>query len=424
MKSLAIIVTHPIQYYIPVYQQLAKTCRLKVFYTWGEQGAASKYDPDFQKTISWDIPLLDGYLYEFVKNSAKNPGSHHYKGIVNPDLINLLKAFQPDAILIYGWAYQSHLAVMRYFKSKIPIWFRGDSTLLDGTSTMRKMLRKVFLTWVYKHVDIAFLAGTANHEYFKAYGLKKNQLVFAPHAVDNNRFATDRSSEALKLRQNLGISVSDTLILFAGKLEEKKDPLLLLQAFVEIDQQSPQNEQRSTKNLQQTTKNEKRLTNNDQPKTTNDQPKTSNTHLLFVGNGALEETLKAQTLQHKKQNVHFLDFQNQSQMPVIYQACNLFCLPSRGPGETWGLAVNEAMAAGKAIFVSNRVGCAGDLISGGLNGEVFNAGDLVDLKNKLQKLLLDPAHLHQMGEESKEIIEHWTFEHQVETFAKTLNEGH
>lgn len=423
MKSLAIIVTHPIQYYVPVYQLLAKRSHLKVFYTWGEQGAASKYDPDFQKHIRWDMPLLEGYDFEFLENTAKNPGSHHFKGIVNPELIKKIKAFQPDAILVYGWAYQSHLSVMRYFQGKTPVWFRGDSNLMDETSILRKLIRKFFLTWVYQHIDIAFIVGTANQEYFKAFGLKAHQLVFAPHAVDNKRFAANRSVEAFKLRHELGIAINDTLILFAGKLEEKKDPILLLQAFIEINLQWPENEQPLTINEKQSTINKKRKKTNDQRSTINDKRSTTN-HLLFVGNGALEEILKDQRSQYQKDNIHFLDFQNQSRMPAVYQACDLFCLPSQGPGETWGLAINEAMAAGKAILVSDRVGSAEDLVSEERNGSIFHSGHLTDLKNKLQILTADREQLSAMGQASKEMIQNWTFEHQVNALIKTLNEGH
>ncbi|NTE04821.1 glycosyltransferase family 4 protein [Agrobacterium tumefaciens] len=388
MKSLTIIVTHPIQYYVPVYQQLAKACKLKVFYTWGEQGAASKYDPDFKRHIQWDVPLLEGYPFEFLENTAKDPGSHHYKGIVNPRLIENIKAFKPDAILVYGWAYQSHLAVMRYFKGKIPIWFRGDSNLLDETSRLRKILRKLFLTWVYQHIDLAFYVGNANKAYYQAFGLNETKLVFAPHAVDNTRFSTTPNLAAEHIRAHLNIKSNEILILFAGKLESKKNPLLLLKAFSEIT--------------------------------------LAHIRLLFVGNGELEAQLKASAqLHHEKdkfKKVHFMDFQNQSQMPAVYQACDLFCLPSQGPGETWGLAINEAMAAGKAILVSDKVGCAQDLILKKKNGDTFISGDLTDLKNKLQFLCTNRESLFTMGQISKEIIQNWTFEHQVNVFIKTLND--
>src|SRR5258708_31443071 len=112
---LAIITTHPIQYYAPVFKLLHErgNISIKVFYTWGES-ALNKYDPGFDKNITWDIPLLDGYPYEWVQNAATDPGSHHFKGIVNPGLTDQVKAWQPNAILFYGWAYQGHLKTIRY----------------------------------------------------------------------------------------------------------------------------------------------------------------------------------------------------------------------------------------------------------------------------------------------------------------------
>ena len=181
--KLTIITTHPIQYYAPVFQLLAKSLELKVFYTAGEQ-SITKYDKGFKKSIEWDIPLFEGYEYEFLENIAKNKGSHHFKGIVNPKAIQHIKAYQPDAILIYGWAYSSHLKIMRHFKSKIPIYFRGDSTLLDRQTNFKNILRRILLKWVYSHVDKAFYVGNANKAYFKKYGLKEHQLIFAPHAMD------------------------------------------------------------------------------------------------------------------------------------------------------------------------------------------------------------------------------------------------
>lgn len=386
MKKLAIIITHPIQYYVPVFKQLAKACRLKVFYTWGEAGAKSKFDPDFQQVISWDLPLLEGYNYQFLENHAKNPGSHHFSGVKNKDLISSVTDFAPDAILVYGWAYQSHLYALRHFQGKIPVWFRGDSTLLDHGSGLKSLSRSLFLKWVYRHVDLAFYVGSANKAYFEKFGLADQQLVFAPHAIENKRFSENWNEESGNLREKLGIKTTDQLLLFAGKLENKKNPKLLLQTFLELNLQS--------------------------------------IHLLFVGNGELQEQLKALAHQQAQgvHKIHFMDFQNQRQMPVIYQACDLFVLPSQGPGETWGLAVNEAMAAGKAVLVSDKVGCASDLVYRGQNGDIFRSNDLNDLESKLNKLLSNPSELMQMGIKSKQIISDWNIDKQVRIFLKTLND--
>ncbi|TKB98224.1 glycosyltransferase family 4 protein [Pedobacter cryotolerans] len=382
MKKLAIIITHPIQYYVPLFQLLAQSCELKVFYTWGKEGAKAKYDPDFKKWIDWDLPLLQGYEYEFLANTAKNPGSHHFSGIINPTLKQKIKDFDPMAILIYGWAYQSHISALRYFKGKIPLWFRGDSTLIDERKGIKEILRGLFLKWVYQHSNKAFYVGSANKAYFKKFGLKENQLVFAPHAVDNNRFAEDRSKEALQLRQQLQISPDQMLILFAGKLEAKKNPELLLKAFINL-------------NL-------------------------DGVHLLFVGNGELENSLKSQISNLKSQKIHFMDFQNQTQMPVIYQACDLFCLPSQGSEETWGLAVNEAMACSKAILVSDHVGCAEDLVIDGENGYIFESNNLASLSDKLNLMVSNKFTLKEMGKKSAIKIKEWSFTKQCTAILNEL----
>lgn len=386
MKKLAIITTHPIQYYAPVFRLLAKGCNVKVFYTLGNQ---NQFDRDFKQTIVWDIPLLEGYDYEFLRNVSKEPSSHYYGGIDNPNIVDEIERFAPNAILIYGWSYKSHLKVIRYFSGKTPLWFRGDSNLLDEKFGLKKYVRHLFLKWVYHHIEKAFYVGDANKAYYEAVGLKTEQLVFAPHAIDNNRFSEKRSTEVQDLRDSLGIKNTEYLILFAGKLEPKKDPAILLNAFAELNK--------------------------------------LNVHLLLVGNGVLEESLK---LMFEKDfsrapsianRIHFMDFQNQSRMPVIYQACNLFCLPSKGPGETWGLAVNEAMAAGKPILVSNRVGCAYDLIKDGVNGFVFEAGNLGSLKDKLTLLLEKPDVLVEMGKESAIEIKKWTIEKQAQHIINELD---
>jgi glycosyltransferase involved in cell wall biosynthesis len=370
MKKLAIITTHPIQYYAPVFQLLhqRRQINIKVFYTWGEV-SLTKHDPGFNKIIHWDIPLLEGYPFEWVKNTSRHPGSHHFNGIVNPDLTHQIKQLNPDAILFFGWAYQGHLKAIRYFKNKIPVYFRGDSTLLDEKKNIKGLLRNVFLKLVYRNIDHAFYTGLNNKAYFKKFGLQDVQLTFAPHAIDNERFSADRQNEALALRQELGLSKADLLVLFAGKFEEKKDPLLLLETFLQLERK--------------------------------------NCHLLLVGNGVLEDTLKS--LARNNARVHFMDTQNQSFMPVIYQASNLFCLPSKGPGETWGLAVNEAMACGKAVLTSDKAGCAADLVVDGQNGAVFKAGDAESLAACLNALTADQPQLAVLGERSKALIKDWNF---------------
>ncbi len=335
MKKLAIITTHPIQYYAPLFKAVSELgdVELLVFYTWGEDGARIKFDPDFKLAIEWDLPLLDGYRYILVENVAKDRGSHHFFGINNPKLNELIENFKPDVIWVWGWAFLSHLKILIYFKNKVPIWFRGDSTLLDETTglSFRKFIRRLFLGWVYSHVDKAFYVGENNKNYFLANRLKLNQLVKAPHAIDNDRFAclTENQKNSLRdFRRILGIGLNDFVVLFVGKLEPKKNPKFLIDCF--------------------------QLSRNMKMK------------FLFVGNGELEDEIK----KLKSDRLIFHDFVNQSMMPVIYRLGSILVLPSKGPGETWGLALNEALASGIPVAASNYCGGAIDLIDGE-NGYIF-----------------------------------------------------
>jgi glycosyltransferase involved in cell wall biosynthesis len=369
--KLAIICTHPIQYYVSVFKLLAQKIELKVFYTIGKD---IQFDKGFNQVLNWDIPLFDGYSFEFLFNTAGDQGSHHFMGIKNPDAIKHITSFAPDYLLVYGWAYFSHLKILQHFKGRIPVLFRGDSTLLNKQSPFKAFLKRIALKFVYSHVDKAFYVGTNNKAYFKKYGLKEEQLVFAPHAVDNERFSIKTESD---IRLQLKIKKHEILILFAGKFESIKDPELLLNAFIALNP--------------------------------------LNVHLLYVGSGVLETELRSRATGHN--NIHFMPFHNQSSMPAVYQACDLFCLPSKN--DSWGLAVNEAMAAGKAIIVSDKTGSAIDLVRP-LNGNVFQNGNLTDLKNKLAELVSNREQLHLKGKHSEEIISSWNFETQVKNIMNAI----
>jgi glycosyltransferase involved in cell wall biosynthesis len=374
-------------------------CSIKVFYTWG-QAQGKVLDKDFGIEREWDIDLLSGYDHVFVKNNSAAPGSHHYKGIINPSLISEVASFQPDKIIVYGWKFNSHLKLLRHFKGKIPLYFRGDSILLDepASFSIKKALRRLLLQWVYRHVDFVLSPGTASDAYFLNAGLSANQIIRTPHAVDNPRFSgTETPDEhssyeeiARNWRKEFSIPEDSKVFLFAGKFEPKKDPILLVKAFFRLHQRYP------------------------------------NTHLIMVGNGILEEELTTMTStastpstslnlpQRQSTPITFLPFQNQSIMPVVYRLGDVLVLPSIGPGETWGLAINEAMACGRPVIVSNKCGAAADMVKNNENGFVFKAGDENDLYACMEKMKL--ADTSSMGAKALETVQAFNYA----SYAKAL----
>ena len=385
MKRLAIVSSHPIQYNAPLFKLLTqrKIIEIKVFYTWETQ-KGGKYDPGFQKHVEWDIPLLEGYDNSFVKNTSADPGTHHFNGIINPTLQTEIEEWHPNAILVMGWSFKSHLKSLRYFHNKIPVLFRGDSTLLDEKGGIKKILRRLFLNWVYRHIDHSLYVGTQNKLYYLKHGLKESQLTFAPHAIDNDRFNKDLDKyiiEALKWRIELSIGGEELVFLFAGKLEPKKDPELLIKAFIGIYEPG--------------------------------------IHLVIVGNGVLENKLKKSYADYP--GIHFIDFQNQSKMPVVYHLCDVFILPSKGPGETWGLSINEAMACRKAIIVSNKAGAALDLVGNDTNGYIFGSGNPIDLADKMKMFIRDHKKSKQFGTASFDKIRAWNYTSVAEAIEKIVS---
>jgi glycosyltransferase involved in cell wall biosynthesis len=372
-RRVAIVTSHPIQYNAPLFRYLAADERLnvKVFYTWSQSKIGMKYDPEFKRTIDWDIPLLEGYEYEFVDNKARKPGSHHFWGIVNPGLTKKVKAWEPDIVIVYGWSFYSHLSLLYKLHGKVLVGFRGDSHLVGRARGIKRWLKDRLMRWVYKHVDLAYYVGQNNEEYFRHAGLSATQLVFVPHAVDNARFMADpdiKDAKARQWRSELGFSDGDVVFLYAGKFMMLKNLFMLIQAFKKV--QVP------------------------------------HARLVLAGSGILEKILHS--LASDDPRITFLGFRNQTEMPILYRLADVFVLPSTS--ETWGLSINEAMASGCAIICSNQIGCAPDLVKNYENGFVVSAKKDEEMIEAIQKLATDPRFLSECKQASLDKIIHWSIE--------------
>lgn len=346
---LAIVLSHPTQYYSPWFRWMRTHTRLefRVFYLW-EFGVTAQRDPLFQTTFKWDVDLLSGYAHEFVPNIAADPGTHHFGGLRNPRLPERLAAWRPTAVLLFGYNWRSPLCALGWARLHgVPVLFRGDSHLLGrGRPSLRTRL---VLRTLYAQLAVFLPVGAANRDYFTTLGVPADKLFFTPHSVNHElfdpAFAVHRTA-AEALRAQLGIPERSRVVLFAGKFTPAKQPVELLRAFLAI--QKP------------------------------------DTVLVFVGDGpekaALMEIANRAT---PGVQVYFLPFANQTEMPARLLLADIFVLPSRGHYETWGLAVNEAMHMGVPPLVSDLVGCQRDLVQERETGWVFRAGDPATLQYKL-----------------------------------------
>lgn len=383
-RRLAIVTTHPVQYNAPWFRQLAEQSEidLRVFFTW-HAGSKAVHDPGFGREIFWDIPLTEGYEFQLAEPSSTTR-RRTFWNMDSPDLITQLEDFDPSAVLVLGWNFRSHIRVMRHYHGKVPVLFRGDSTLLDVTPGIKSQIRSWILHYVYRHVDFALPVGSQSQQYFLKYGLNEQQLVVVPHAIDNQRFAGadgEYERDAELLRHELGFADSDVVILFAGKFEPKKNPLGLVRAFLAAASQR------------------------------------ANLRLLLVGNGMLEEKLQQEVAGHN--SIRILPFQNQQRMPVIYRVGDIVCLPSRYK-ETWGLCLNEAMACGRPIMGTSKVGATYDLLVEGRTG--YHCPDLssIDAAQALIDLPQRDVLQNEMGPVCQRMIQDWSFQRIVESLTGLL----
>lgn len=359
-KRLAVVLSHPTQYYSPWFRWLSSHTALefRVFYLW-DFGVSRQRDPQFGTSFEWDVDLISGYDSEFVPNSSRRPGAEHFFGFKNPGLTGRIAAWRPDALLLFGYKWASHLRAAAWARlHRVPILFRGDSHMLGRGHPAPHV--RVALSMLYSQFFSFLYVGVANREYFEAFGVPARKLFFAPHSVNGALF--DRSNPehkagAERLRSQLGLGPTTRVVLFAGKLVAAKQPLELLRSFLDLHP--------------------------------------VDTAIVFVGDGpekirlqriAADQAGKADSVQ-----VRFLPFANQSEMPSCYLLADLFVLPSRGSFETWGLAINEAMHMGVPCLVSDRVGCQRDLVTHRETGWVFDSGDPKALGQTLSVALAELA---------------------------------
>jgi glycosyltransferase involved in cell wall biosynthesis len=195
--------------------------------------------------------------------------------------------------------------------------------------------------------------GRANHAYLRHYGVRADRLFFAPHFVDNARFAADadrarEEGHVGRLRQAWGAAATTTVFLFAGKFLARKRAADFVAAVRELAAEG-----RDVKGV-------------------------------LVGSGPEEAALRSAAAGSRA--VVFDGFRNQTEIASRYAAADCLVLPSDGR-ETWGLVVNEAMATGRPAIVSDAVGCAPDLIDEGRTGFTFPEGDVRILSARMRDAL-------------------------------------
>ncbi len=359
---LVVLASHPIQYQVPLYRALAQDPRLDLHVLFlSRHGLTSRPDPGFGVDFKWDIDLLGGYASSFVHNLREHASPGGALSYVNPGVVGALRRLDPEVILFQGARNATSIAAITWAKrAGVVRLYRAESSVLEA----RPRRTRVAAQAVLRSMTAVLPIGTANDLYYDQMGIREEDRHLAPYTVDN-AFFRERRTARPAARAQLGLAADDLVLLYAGKLQPWKAPSTLIDACAQLG---------------------------------------SHVRVLVAGDGPIRTEVQA-LAGARNVNLTVLGFLNQTEMPTVYSAADLLVLPSLD--EPWGLVVNEAMCCGVPAVVSSRVGARLDLVTPGISGAVFRAGDSADLLRVLQPLASSAAAREAQGEAALRRIDGW-----------------
>jgi glycosyltransferase involved in cell wall biosynthesis len=385
---LAYLVTHPIQYQAPLLRRVAAEPDIALTAFFATDFSARRFKAhDFAQEISWDVPLLQGYDHQVLPRLDKGPpeGIEPILGFWSPLSYGIGRALDQgrfDALWIHGYARWHHWCAIAAAKRRgIKVLLRDEATPISARrGTLKTVAKRAFFAALAQGVDAFLAIGTLNRRYYEQNGVAPERISLVPYAVDNAHFRRGAETASVgreALRAELGIEPGRPVLLSCGKLIERKRPLQLLEAFARV----------------------------------HDEPALRRPVLVFAGDGPLRAEVAARAATLAPGAVRILGFVPQSRRPAADHQCDAFILPSGQ--EAWGLVVNEVMCAGRAVIVSDMVGCAPDLVRTGENGAIFPTDDIPAMAAAIRDVMGDPVRLAAMGRRSLEIVSGWSFAEDV-----------
>ena len=331
-------------------------------------------------TYQWDrVSGADGFervtLFEMTDGRVPAPAR------VGRRLRVCLRNSNPAAVLIPGWSSPEALAAIHWcLRAGAGAVLMSDSQALDRPRTAWREAAKAHVARLF---SAALVGGKPHADYAARLGVPSDRIFQGCDVVDNDHFASGsdaarREADAVRKRLDL----PERYFLASGRFVEKKNVPRLLEAYAEY---------------------RKRVEG-------------CAWKLVLLGDGPLRDAVRVTVRRlDLSGSVVLVGFRQYPELPTYYGLAGTFVHASTT--EQWGLVVNEAMAAGLPVIVSNRCGCAPDLVVQGRNGFTFNPYDVGELANLMLKVSSTSDEERQaMGRASQEIISWWT----PETFAEHL----
>ncbi len=301
-------------------------------------------------------------------------------------LIEKLAECNPDAVVICGYDSGSLRSAARWAKA------HGSASIVMFETTQWDKRRRWWREWpkslfIRRYFDAGFTGGTSHTQYLRALGMPQDR-IWGTSAVVDNAYFEQRSAEVRaniqEHRKRLGLP--ERYFLYVGRFSPEKNLLRLLEAYGKY-----QAEGRNPWGL------------------------------VIVGDGPQREELHRTAARLGLDRVVWPGFKQIDELPVYYALSSAFILPSTV--EPWGLVVNEAMACGLPLLVSDRCGCVVDLARNGENGFTFNPYDAPAIAESMGRLTsLEQSERVRMGQRSRDIVAGYTPEAWAESLADCVRQ--
>ena len=294
-----------------------------------------------------------------------------YNALLNRRVGAALRSAKPDVILCAGYSYVASWQALAWAKSqRVPFLLWSESVPQDRRNgyAVVEFLKDQFL----RKCDGFVVPGKSAREYLLKKGVNAEHIFTAPNAVDNEFFARAAGitrENAVAKRSELGLPAR--YFLFVGRLVREKGVHGLLAAYGQLDAETRQK-----------------------------------VGLVFVGDGKARKQLEAHALAIAPGMIRFAGFVHREQLPAYYALAEGLVLPTHT--DTWGLVVNEAMACGLPVVVSQTAGCAPDLVREQWNGVLLSSCDVPTLSRTMQSIATQPALVVSMGTRSREHIQQYS----------------
>jgi glycosyltransferase involved in cell wall biosynthesis len=388
VTRIAVLNSHPIQYFAPLYVYLNMAPDLDVTALYlSDFSIRGGKDSGFGRNVKWDLDLLAGYRSVFLGDAARRREPGGFWSLVAPQVWNELRSGYYDVVWLHGHNYAANLITLMAAKTAgLPVMMRGETHLGLPCHAIKSTLRGPLLGALYRSCDRFLAIGSGNAAFYRAMGVPDHKIFLVPYSVDNDRFVRSANltdDQWAEVRRRYNVPVDRVSVLYAAKFTQRKRPGDLLRAVRRLKSQM-------------------------------DHPFA----VVMAGSGELEQELRTFCAKHALDNVVFPGFVNQSELPALYAASDVFVLPSEH--EPWGLAVNEAMCASLPVVLSREVGCVPDLVQDGVNGYTPAAGDIDGLTRALQRLIEDEGLRRRQGEASLARILQWGYRDCLEGIRSAL----